>query len=367
MVAEPEPQRIARLTPVDDVLKHMSWLLTGVAPRQVALADASGAALAQDVVAGPTPAVSIALRDGWAVASDLTSDASSYAPVPLPAAVWVDTGTPMPAGTDAVAPLDAVALRDSHAYALAPVAPGEGVLPAGADCDPGKVLFLRTRHIDPVTHSVLAAAGVADVSVSRRIGIATARPADRVLDAACDLVAGCIAKKRCAVHRADDMAGALADTDAAIVIGGTGSGRNDESVHTLARLGRVEVHGVALSPGETTAFGMVGDKPVLLMPGRLDSVIAGWLVLGTHMLMCLSGPTTVVVERPRRVELTRKIASPLGMTEVAPLRCTDGKAEPIASGYWPLQAIAQANGWILVPPDSEGYPAGAQVVVESWL
>jgi len=29
----------------------------------------------------------LALRDGWAVRSDLTTDASSYAPVPLPAAV----------------------------------------------------------------------------------------------------------------------------------------------------------------------------------------------------------------------------------------------------------------------------------------
>ena len=93
MVAEPEPQRIARLTPVDDVLKHIGRLVTRAAPREVSLADASGAALAEDVVAGPTPAVSIALRDGWAVASDLTSDASSYAPVPLPAAKKIESAS----------------------------------------------------------------------------------------------------------------------------------------------------------------------------------------------------------------------------------------------------------------------------------
>ena len=54
------------------------------------------------------------------------------------------------------------------------------------------------------------------------------------------------------------------------------------------------------------------------------------------------------------------------MTEVVPLHCDGEKAEPIASGYWPLRAIAQANGWILVPPESEGYPAGAEVVVRPW-
>jgi molybdopterin molybdotransferase len=51
------------------------------------------------------------------------------------------------------------------------------------------------------------------------------------------------------------------------------------------------------------------------------------------------------------------------MAEVVPVRCRDGKAEPIASGYLPAQAIAQADGWILVPADSEGYPAGAHVMV----
>jgi len=56
----------------------------------------------------------------------------------------------------------------------------------------------------------------------------------------------------------------------------------------------------------------------------------------------------------------------LCLTEVVPVRCHGGKAEPIASGYWPLHAIAQADGWILVPPDSEGYPAGTEVVVRPW-
>ena len=64
--------------------------------------------------------------------------------------------------------------------------------------------------------------------------------------------------------------------------------------------------------------------------------------------------------------LSRKVASPLGLAEVVPVRVRYGAAEPLASGYWPLAAIAQADGWILVPPDSEGYPAGAEVVVRPW-
>jgi molybdopterin biosynthesis enzyme len=44
----------------------------------------------------------------------------------------------------------------------------------------------------------------------------------------------------------------------------------------------------------------------------------------------------------------------------------DGQAEPLGSGYLPLQTIAQADGWILVAADREGYPAGASVMVRPW-
>jgi molybdopterin molybdotransferase len=62
-------------------------------------------------------------------------------------------------------------------------------------------------------------------------------------------------------------------------------------------------------------------------------------------------------------KLARKVTSPLGMAEVVPVRCRGGSAEPLASGYLSHAALARADGWILVPPESEGYPPGAQVAV----
>ena len=71
---------------------------------------------------------------------------------------------------------------------------------------------------------------------------------------------------------------ALADeqTDAVIAVGGTGSGQRDSAVQTLASLGHVAAHGIAISPGETAAFGFVGKRPVLLIPGRLDAALSVW-------------------------------------------------------------------------------------------
>jgi molybdopterin biosynthesis enzyme len=131
----------------------------------------------------------------------------------------------------------------------------------------------------------------------------------------------------------------------------------------LAVAGEVTVRGVALTPGETTTFGMVEHRPVLLVPGRLDAALAVWLTLGRHGVARLTGGFDDL--QGTLALLTRKHASPLGLAEVVPVHQSGDQAEPIASGYWPLQAIARANGWILVPGDSEGYPAGAEVVVRA--
>jgi molybdopterin biosynthesis enzyme len=56
----------------------------------------------------------------------------------------------------------------------------------------------------------------------------------------------------------------------------------------------------------------------------------------------------------------------VGLSELVPVRCEGLAATPIASGYVPLAALAQANGWIFIKPDSEGYPAQSEVVIRPW-
>jgi molybdopterin biosynthesis enzyme len=64
--------------------------------------------------------------------------------------------------------------------------------------------------------------------------------------------------------------------------------------------------------------------------------------------------------------LSRKVASPLGLAEVVPVRRRFSQVEPLASAYLAPQALARADGWILVPADSEGYPEGTKVPVRPW-
>lgn len=154
--------------------------------------------------------------------------------------------------------------------------------------------------------------------------------------------------------------------DAVIVVGGTGTGRYDRSVEMLGRVGRIVFHGVGLHPGDTSAFGIVGERPILLLPGRIDAALAGWLVLGREFLARLCGYTEEkphMTTPPAMAALSRKVVSTVGIADVVLVRCVAGKIEPLASGHWPLQALARADGWILVPADSEGYPAETKLAV----
>jgi molybdopterin molybdotransferase len=370
MAVEPDiPQRIARLTPLDDVLRRIDTLVEPVTPRTSELGAALGATLAEDVVVDAAiPPAQRALRDGWAVASDLTMDAGAYAPAPLPSALRVDAGEPLPAGTDAVAPLDAVTDRRGVAQALAPVAPGEGVLAAGADIAPGTTLLTAGRHLDRLRIALLAAAGVSAVRIrAPRVHLVPSRGGDAVIDAAVGCIADAIESVGAIAitDATSDLSHALADDDdAVVVVGGTGSGRNDTTVRTLVSVGKLHAHGIALVPGETTAFGTVGARPVLALPGRLDAALAAWHMLGRAVLARLTGSCEPLCLRTAR--LTHKVTSTVGLAELVPVRCEGAAATPIASGYISFSGLAQADGWILIRPDSEGYPAQSEVVIRPW-
>jgi molybdopterin molybdotransferase len=341
-------QRIVRLTPLDDVLAHLETQLKPVALRRSDIAAALGLTLAEDVhVAAPLPPQATALRDGYAVQSELTHDASFYAPVTLSDLPFVNAGEALPAGADAILSQDAVNPQGKVFAVQASAVIGDGVLPKGLDADPATKLFRSGRILRNTDIAVLRAAGVTSVAVhAPRIVVQRGgRTDDRILNAVLNWVTHAIslAGGHAISDAGPDLEAAIGNADAAIMIGGTGTGR------------------IAITPGETAGVGAIDGKPVLLIPGRLDAALACWLLLGEAMLGCLSGRTTP--QPGRAVRLTRKVASSLGMTEAIPVSSQGDNVEPLASHYLSLQVLARADGWFSVPAHSEGYPAGTLVTV----
>jgi molybdopterin biosynthesis enzyme len=361
-------QRITRLTPVADLLARIDAQVAPVRPRSL-LAEA-GMTVAADLAAARMPVRALALRDGWAVAADAVGDAGPYAPAVLtPAPEWVDAGTPLPDHTDAVLPPDAVSESAGLFQAVAGVTPGEGVLPAGADAGPEMPLRKVGEALRAIDVAALRLAGhtMVEVRLPRVRLVATDPGFHHGREEIASLVARLIGGTA-EVMRRDDLEAALQrpDADAIIAIGGTGEGRNDRSVQLLAARGAVEAHGVALSPGETAAYGGVGACPVLLLPGRFDAALAVLLVVGRPLLARLAGRQAATTGRQGATEaspvrLARKIASAIGLMELVPVQHGAEGAAPLASGLLPLWALTRADGYVLVPPEREGYAPGETV------
>jgi molybdopterin biosynthesis enzyme len=356
-------QRIGRLTPLADVLAAIGQI-EPVAPYEIALAAARGCILATDIMAKESvPAKPVALRDGWAVDADATRDAAAYAPLTLqPQPKRIDIFAALPPGTNAVAPFDAVMSLGGVMQITAPVAPGEAVLPIGGDIDARARLRAAGMPLRASDVAVLATAGVAIVSVRRPlVVVVNTRPDDPIFGAAASLLMRAVVEAGARTEISVNLDDALQSdsADAIISVGGTGTGRTDRSVIALARSGIVSCHGIGLVPGETSAFGMSKGRPVLLMPGRTDAVLACWLLIGKPLIERLAGARTSDVAM--KATLIRKVTSAIGFAEVVPLARNDHGAEPLAFGYLPLQSLARADGWMLVPPESEGYPAGTEI------
>src|SRR6266550_235205 len=147
------------LVPVEEARDRVLSQVAPLAPLQLPLTEAYGCVVAEDVVAThDLPAFASSAMDGFAVRSADASGASGSRPVELKIAgravigkrpeatvgggeaVRIATGAPIPAGADAVVPIEnADAAGDLVRVFEAPAA-GSHVRPAGEDVTEGDVL-----------------------------------------------------------------------------------------------------------------------------------------------------------------------------------------------------------------------------------
>ncbi len=358
-------QRIARLTPLADVLAMIGSDVKPVCPRELPIADAVGHVLATDVsVLADLPSVPVALRDGFALKSETIHDANAYSPLPLQhMPERIDAGDPLPAGTDTVALFDTIVVKAGKPQAISPSAPGEGVIPAGWDANARIPLFKAGQRLRASDVAALSACGIETVKVrAPRIRVLPATKNETARTSA-SLTADLATRSGAEVLYGGELEDALqADgADAIFAIGGTGRGRRDHAVESLIRCARLSAHGIGIMPGDTSAIGFTGSCPVLLLPGRIDAALSAWLLIGRWLIAALSAemkPDAGFVAR-----VTRKVTSTIGIVDVALVRRDGDSVEPLATSAWPVQAMTRADGWIAIPAHSEGCAAGSTVVV----
>ena len=346
----------------------------------VPLRTARGRVLTKAIrAAGPIPANSRAARDGFAIVASASVGASSYNPVRLPLIV-VAAGDALPPGTDAVVPLE-VAEPDGQTLieVIEAVASGDNVEQQGAVAPAGAMLVrggmrLAGRHI-----GLLASAGLSAIPVVRQphVRILAVKPGKTGASEDSNGPMVCIAAERdggvvkeCGTVERDRsaIAAALAKpgADIALLIGGTGSGTDDHSAAAVAEAGELSIHGVALRPGETAGLGRSANGlPIVLLPGPAAACLWSYELLAGRAIRRLAGRDPELPYRSREMTTARKVVSSLGVTEIFPVRCGPGDAvEPLPSfTETGLMGAVAADGFVIVPQGSEGFPQGARITV----
>ena len=353
------------LTPLDVALAAILRGLEAVAPIDLPLPQALGCIAADMAPLAAYPPCDIAVADGWALQASDIIGASSYSPLPLSAPpVWVEAGQTMPTGCDCVLDPDAVDTSGPTRDVLAEGVPGQGVRRAGHDIVAGTSIAAAGWPVTIAALMLARSAGIDSLRVRRpRLRLVTVPGNDEAAQMIADhaRVAGADVTAVTADARdAASIARALDTTacDLVLTIGGTGVGNHDRAVTALAERGEVLAHGIALQPGRTAGLGSVGAVPVIALPGAVDQALAVRLALVRPVLDRLSArqPHKAVT-----LPLARKIASHVGLAEIALVAEEQGTWLPLAVGDLSLQGIARADGWLVVPGDSEGFAAGEAV------
>ena len=344
----------AALTPLSRLRDDIMRFAGPVAPRSVPSAETIGAIAAEDVVAATAvPTTAVALIAGHAVASIETVGASPYAPANPARLVPVAAGAPIPDGCDAVVPADAV----THDFGLASVqqavAPGENLRRAGEDFAAGTRLVTAGTRIAPHLALLADAIGHATLSIRRpRVAVRHADAPEASRSAR--LVAAMVeADAETTIGTVDAPIGAA---DLVLLVGNAEIGPEDAALALLDGTGRRLGHGAALAGLESLAWGTIADRPALVLPHPPVAIFAARLTLLEPPLTALAAAREPPPTETR--PLTRKIVSQVGMSEIA-LLARDGSAwRPLATGGLSWSAIAAADAFVELPPQSEGQAEG---------
>ena len=89
---------------------------------------------------------------------------------------------------------------------------------------------------------------------------------------------------------------------------------------------------------------MSGDRPVLLLPGRIDAAIAGWLTMGLPLIDRLAGSSDGS-DPSTAAKLTRKVASPIGLVEIVPVRLMKARRRAHSLGLL-AAGTARQHRWL---------------------
>ncbi len=336
------------------------------------------------------PHYNASAMDGIAVRAEDTYGASEREPLILPPDKYtvVDTGDPLPAGTDAVIMVEDVREEpEGNVRILAAASPWMNVRQVGEDLCMGDMIAPTSTVLTPPLLGALLAGGVTRVSVKKRPRFGIIPTGDEIVKPTgnpgvgeiiefnsvifssmlrrwdADAVVYDIVKDKkdlleAAVRRACD------ETDAVLILAGSSAGRDDLTAGVVRDLGKLLLHGVAIKPGKPVVLGQIQNKPVLGLPGYPVSAMVVMEEFVRPMVDLYYKRQSAAPQVAEAV-LTKRVVSSLKYKEF--VRVSVGSvadvnyAVPLPRGAGVITSVTKAHGILEVDQNREGVEAGSAV------
>jgi molybdopterin molybdotransferase len=393
------------LLPVADALARiLTTAERPLEPENVALADALGRRLAEDLAARRTqPPLAVSAMDGYAVrAADIAQTPARLKVLGVSAAghgfagsvgpgeaARIFTGAPVPDGADTILIQEDAKAEDGFVTALASEPLGRYVRRAGLDFAAGDVLLKAGRRMGPAELALAAAMNHATLSVVRRPRVAILATGDELVSpgaepgpdqivASNNFAVGAYARQagaevidlgiasddfpalEAAIRRARDL-----KADVLVTLGGASVGDHDLVQTALTREGmELGFWRIAMRPGKPFMHGRIGDMRILGLPGNPVSAIVCAVLFLAPLVRALSGDADAGADATRPALLGADL--PENDQRQDYLRATlsgleDGK--PVVTAFTRqdssmLGVLASAHALIVRPPHAPAAKAG---------
>jgi putative molybdopterin biosynthesis protein len=370
-------------------------------PEPVPVADGLGRVTAAEVTARrASPRFTCAAMDGIAISAATGDDGTGGLPGSrwrLPAAGFtqVDTGDPMPPGTDTVVQRERVEIQaDGSALITGPAASGKNVRVPGEDFPAGTMLLPAGRTLRPGDLAVAIAAGHTALQVAQRPVVAIIPTGDEIRPAGAPLRPGDVADSNSVMLAAravqagarpmtagvqpDDPDEIVAEVRRAapaaglvLILAGSSAGRDDHTAAVLEQAGGVTVRGVAVRPGHPVLLGHAkageaGVIPVIGVPGYPLAAAVIFELFALPVLTALQG-NVPASRTPLRAVFDCEWVSPADVEEWVPVTLTpaphpDGPAlvaaPVIGRGAGAVSRLSRADAWWSIPVGQGRFTSG---------